>query len=195
MMKYCDILVTGVGGQGIITFGRVLSSVYNKRGVRVMMAETHGMSQRGGSVEVHIRIGDIHSPLVPVGGADVIIGLELIETMRVLRYANKDTIVVANTRMIRPALPKINMPSPDELISKAESLGIKILTVNAHELALKAGSALSVNMVMLGGLVALDILPGKVTKKDFLDVISGLRMSEINSKAFEMGYDAVKTIL
>ena len=189
-----NLLVTGVGGQGIITFGRVLSDVYRKIGVRILMAETHGMSQRGGSVEVHIRIGDVLSPLIPIGGVDVIIGLELTEAIRVLRYANPNTIIITNIRMIRPALPRIKMPDPDKLLSSTKSYGLNIIALDAYKMALEAGSAMALNMVMLGALVGLHILPGDVSREEFIDVLSEMRMGEINISAFNMGFEAVKKI-
>lgn len=195
-MKILNILVTGVGGQGIITLGRVLSEVYKRKEIRVLMAETHGMSQRGGSVEVHIRIGDVYSSLVPENGADVILGLELIEAVRSLRYANSNTVILSNTKMIRPGLPRVKMPSMDSLIDYISSLGLKLYTLPAHDLAVRAGNILSVNMVMLGALVGLGILHREVSLHDFEDVISTLRMKEANLKAFKYGYNSiVKSVL
>ena len=190
-MRNLNILVAGVGGQGIITFGRVLSEVYRRKKIRVLMAETHGMSQRGGSVEVHIRIGEIYSSLVPEGGADAIVGLELIEAVRSLRYANSDTIILTNTKMIRPGLPRIKMPNMNSLLGYINSFGLKLYILPAHDLAIKAGNILSVNMVMLGALIGLGILHREVSFSDFEKVISILRMKEVNLKALKYGYNSI----
>src|SRR5512137_1184768 len=88
-----DIYLVGVGGQGIITASKVIGDAAILANVNVLMSETHGMAQRGGSVVCTARIGDVQSPLIPDGQADVILSFELLETMRAACKANKDTIV------------------------------------------------------------------------------------------------------
>ncbi len=190
-MKNLNILVTGVGGQGIITFGRMLSEAYRRKGIRVLMAETHGMSQRGGSVEVHMRIGDVYSSLVPEGGADIIVGLELIEAVRSLRYANSNTVILTNIKMIRPGLPRVKMPNMDILLEYIKSLGLKLYTLPAHDLAVKAGNVLSVNIVMLGALIGSKLLHKIISLSDLEDVVSTLPMREVNLKALKYGYEFI----
>ena len=190
-----DILLTGVGGQGIITLAKIIGSVANSYGVRVLMAETHGMSQRGGSVVVHVRLGDVYYPLIPKGGADVILGLELIETFRYITYASKETLIITNDRMIRPGLPNVKMPDKNALMEFAENNGFNIVYINGSELADKAGSSISLNMVMLGALVASNTFPFKVSLNDFVDVISGMPLSQVNLKAFRYGYSKFKELV
>jgi len=189
-----DILLTGVGGQGIITLAKIIGSVANSRGIRVLMAETHGMSQRGGSVVVHIRLGNVYYPLIPKGGADVILGLELIETFRNIGYASKKTLIITNDRMIRPGLPNVKMPERKVLMEYAENNGLNIVYINGSELAEKAGSPLSLNMVMLGALVASNIFPFKVNLNDFTDAISRMPLAQVNLKAFKYGYSRFKEL-
>ena len=190
-MKILNILVTGVGGQGIITFGRILSEVYRRKDIRVLMAETHGMSQRGGSVEVHIRIGDVYSSLVPEGGANIIVGLELIEAVRSLRYANPNTVILTNVKMIRPGLPRVKMPDMHVLLEYINSLGLKSYTLPAHDFAIKAGNVLSVNMVMLGALVGSNLLHKIISLGDLEDIVLNLPMKEVNLKALKYGYEFI----
>ncbi|HIE36662.1 TPA: indolepyruvate oxidoreductase, partial [Candidatus Geothermarchaeota archaeon] len=104
-MEY-NILFAGVGGQGIITLGRLIGSALTNSGFNVLMAETHGLSQRGGSVTVHMRVGDVNSPLVPLGGADLLVGLELIEAVRNLGYLSRDGVKIVNDYIMRPSIPK-----------------------------------------------------------------------------------------
>ncbi|MEM4618150.1 MAG: 2-oxoacid:acceptor oxidoreductase family protein, partial [Ignisphaera sp.] len=84
-----DIVLSGVGGQGIITMGIVIGDACTKLGVNIKIAETHGMAQRGGSVEVFVRIGDIEAPLIPIASADYVVALEMIEALRAIRYLKK----------------------------------------------------------------------------------------------------------
>ncbi len=190
-----NILLTGVGGQGIITLAKVIGRVSLNRGVNILMAETHGMSQRGGSVVVHVRLGNASYPLIPKGLADVILGLELIETFRVLDYASRDTIIIANEGVVRPALPNIKMPSRDMLIRYARDSGLNVVYLNARELAERAGDPITLNMVMLGALVASGVLPDELDINAFKNVIISLPMGDINLRAFEYGYDAFHRIV
>ena len=183
-----NILLTGVGGQGIITLAKVIGEVFNRRNIRVLMAETHGMSQRGGSVVVHVRIGEVNYPLIPIGGADVILGLELVETFRYLNYASSKTIVITNDNMIRPGLPNVKMPDKQRLVEAARKYGLNIYYVDGLSLAMEAGSAISLNMVMLGALVASNVFKDVVNMDDFIQELSKLPMSQINVEAFKLGY-------
>jgi indolepyruvate ferredoxin oxidoreductase beta subunit len=190
-----NILVAGVGGQGIITFGKILCEVCNRKGIRILMAETHGLSQRGGGVVVHLRIGDIYNPLIPLGGADAIVSMEFIEAFRNLRYLGNEGVMLINSNMIRPPLPRVKTPDKALLLDRAKSLGIRYYIIDADRLAVEAGSILSQNMVMLGGLMALDILPEDLNIDDFVEVIGGMRMGDINIRAFEYGYHKVKDLI
>ena len=190
-----NILLTGVGGQGIITLGKVIGEVFTRRGVRVLMAETHGMSQRGGSVVVHVRIGNANYPLIPIGGADALLGLELIETFRYIRYASRKTVIISDSNMIRPGLPNVEMPSRDDLLNYAARVGLKVFLIDGRRLAEEAGNTLSHNMVMLGALAASGVFGHDVGPDDFREVISRLPMSDINLRAFQMGYKALFDVI
>ncbi len=194
-MSFLNILVSGVGGQGILTFTRVLSEACIKRGVNVVTAETHGMSQRGGIVHVHIRIGDIYSPLIPRGSADTIVSFELIEAIRCIEYANRETILLISDRLIRPPIPNVKIPNKSELIEYLKSLKLKSYIVPAYEMALKAGSSLSLNIVMLGVLIGSKTLDGYVNAESVRSILRGFRMSDINLRAFNLGYEwAVRNV-
>lgn len=192
-MKFKNILLTGVGGQGIITMGRILGLTAISKGVKALIAETHGMAQRGGSVLVHVRIGDVESPLIGFGMADVIIGLELIEALRALSYANSKTLLVLNDRIIRPPGAK-RIPSRDEIISELKKLGLNYILIDALKLAIEAGSSISENIVLIGGLFATNILSGYIDVDDIESTLKKMfsgRVLEINMKAFKYGYEFV----
>jgi indolepyruvate ferredoxin oxidoreductase beta subunit len=194
-MKPLNIMVVGVGGQGIITFGKILSDLCNRNGINVLVAETHGMSQRGGSVVIHIRIGEVYSPLIPIGGVDVMVALELIEAYRNIGYLSKSSTLLVNTYMIRPPLPNVSMPDKDLIINILYEKGIDVFPLDAYKMAVEAGSILSLNIVMLGALVALGILPKTLNKDLFMDYIRGMVMGDVNLRAFMSGYEYVRKMV
>ncbi|WP_243670275.1 2-oxoacid:acceptor oxidoreductase family protein [Vulcanisaeta sp. JCM 16161] len=95
-----NIYLAGVGGQGLVTFATVLGDAAIRAGYKALVAETHGLSQRGGSIDVHVRIGDVDAPLIPRGGADVIVAFEILEAFRAIGYANENTVFIVNRRLI-----------------------------------------------------------------------------------------------
>ena len=190
--RYKNVLAVGVGGQGLITFGRVLAEAAILNGVKVLTAEVHGMAQRGGSVVTHIRLGDVESPLIPLNGAHVIVSMELLEAARYINYANRETILILNKRLIRPNIPGVKMPKMDEIIEKIKSIGLKTVILEADKLAEEAGSYVSANMVMLGALLGSKTLDGFVKLKNVEKVISKMPepWREINIKALKLGYSS-----
>ena len=188
-----NIVFVGVGGQGIITLAKLIASALTKSGVNALIAETHGLSQRGGSVIVHMRVGDANAPLVPLEGADLLVGLEMIEAVRYLSYLKRDGVKVVNDYIIRPAVPNVKVPDRKELIDKLESIGEKLYLLPATEKALEIGDALYTNIVILGFLTSLNLIPG--LEYDFvIDVVKGLRNPDKNLKAFESGYRLYKEL-
>ncbi len=195
MNKTINIVIVGVGGQGLITIGRILGNAAILKNVGALVSEVHGLAQRGGSVIVHARIGNPHSPLVPLGGAHALLGLELAEVIRYLPYVNRNTLLVVNRRFIRPSVPKARMPPIEDTLAKLREKGLKVIDMNAFDLAVKAGSPVSENIVMLGGLIATNVLGGILDIDAVREAIKYTfhpRWHEINLKALQYGYDAVK---
>lgn len=192
--KTVNIVVVGVGGQGLITIGRILGNAAIIRGIGILVSEIHGLAQRGGSVIVHVRIGSPNSPLVPLHGAHVMLGLELIEAIRYLEYVNKNTLMILNRRTIRPSLPKVRSIPIEDTIRKFKSLGLRVIDIDAYSLAIKAGSAISENMVMLGALLGSKILEGLISIGDVEEAIKRTihpRWQEVNIRALKLGYNEV----
>lgn len=189
---YKNVLAVGVGGQGLITFGRVLAEAAILNGVKVLTAEVHGMAQRGGSVVTHIRLGDVESPLIPLNGAHVVVSMELLEAARYINYANKNTLLILNKRLIRPNIPGVKMPKVDEIVEKIKSTGLKTVILEADKLAEEAGSYVSANMVMLGALLGSKILGDLVKLGNVEQVVSKMPepWREINMKALKLGYSS-----
>jgi len=143
-----DIILAGVGGQGILSIASIVGYAAVKRGLYMKQAEVHGMSQRGGDVQSHFRLSDreIASDLIPLGKADMIISVEPMESLRYLPWLHKDGWLITNDQ------PFINIPNyPDQAALSAEldKLPHKVV-INADKIAADLGSARSANMVILG---------------------------------------------
>lgn len=143
-----NIIIAGVGGQGILTIAAIIDLAAMETGLYVKQAEVHGMSQRGGAVESHVRISseEIYSDLIPLGEADMILSIEPMEALRHLPFLSHEGIVIAATE------PYKNIPDYPNETELTEAIGKsgKHLLVEAGSLARKAGSALAFNVVMLG---------------------------------------------
>ena len=192
-MSRLNVLLAGVGGQGLITLASVMAKAGVVEGTKVLVAETHGLSQRGGSVEVHVRFGRVESPLIPPGGAHVVVALEAIEALRSLKYMNHSTLVLVNRRVIRPNLPGVKAPSLEEILEELGKAGVKVLDIPATDLAIKAGSSLATNMVMLGALLATGALDGYISRASVEKVLETMpsRWRGVNLEALKLGYSAV----
>lgn len=194
-LKKIDFLMTGVGGQGTILASNILAAAGVELGYDVKTAEVHGMAQRGGSVESHIRWGGkVYSPLVEHGKADFVIGFEMLEAGRWPMYLNKDTVILINNYRIPPPpvnLGKAKYPSEKEITAILSSKGSKIIWVNATEIAKEMGNPAMVGVVLLGALSS--FLGG--TEEQWLNLIEGLvpaKFAEMNKKAFVAGSCSIK---
>jgi indolepyruvate ferredoxin oxidoreductase beta subunit len=184
-----NIVIVGVGGQGLITFGRVLGETCIRRGIDIRIAETHGMSQRGGAVEVFVRIGyGVRAPLVSPGQADYVVATEVLEALRGVRYLKKCGWILISDIILPPPLAK-NVPLPEDIITALKKLPINVIQVPADAITRKVGDVRTMNMAMLGGLVAFieSLLPVEVVA----EVIENM-LGYINKEAFLMGYEEVK---
>lgn len=184
MKPRANIVLAGVGGQGIILASRILSEAALEEGFDVKKSEVHGMSQRGGSVVSFLRVGeDLQSPLIAHGTADLLLAFEPLEAVRYLHFVKDGGVVVSNDRPI----PVGDYPTVDELI---ETLGKRAETVvvDALELATQAGNPLTQNVALVG--VAASHLP--FADDTLLSVIRRLvpeKAKDVNEKAFHLGKD------
>lgn len=150
-----DIYLVGVGGQGIITASKIIGDAAILAGKNVLLSETHGMAQRGGSVVCTARIGDMHSPLIPDGQADLILSFELLETLRALCKANKKTLVISSTERIIPlsiSTQKLRYPTLEEVGIQSRKVARDFVPIDARRLAEESEVPLSSNIVMIGAL-------------------------------------------
>ena len=185
-MKY-DVILAGVGGQGVLSVSAVIAFSAMKEGLFVKQSEVHGMSQRGGAVSSNLRLSDepIASDLVSKGCASMILSMEPMESLRYLDFLSPDGILITDSTPYEniPIYPNI-----DEIYSAIKSLP-NYLLVDAHKLAKEAGSARATNMVITGA--ASHHLPINVeTMKQYIrDIFArkGEKIVESNLKAFELG--------
>lgn len=143
-----DIILAGVGGQGILSIATVIGEAALADGLNMKQAEVHGMSQRGGDVQSHLRISDkpIASDLIPLGEVDIIISLEPMEALRYLPYLKKDGWVVTGSN---PFINIPNYPDVDKLMAEYEKIPHKVI-LDVEKIAKDNGSARSSNVVLLG---------------------------------------------
>jgi len=144
----CDIILAGVGGQGILSIATVLGYAAVESGLFVKQAEVHGMSQRGGDVQSHFRISDkpIYSDLVPKGKADLIISVEPMESLRYLPFLSKDGWLVTNTN------PFVNIPDYPEMetvMGQIRKLP-KHIAIDGDKIAREVNNLKGMNMVLAG---------------------------------------------
>lgn len=176
-----QIIMAGVGGQGILFSTKIVSTAAMMKGYDVIGSETHGMSQRGGSVISHLKIGDFKSPLVRNGDADILFTFEQSELTRNLPFLEKGGQILLN------ANDKFSLP--DSIKETITSQAITIHTIDANKEALKLKSPLIANLVVLGFCSSLNIIP--ITGDEFKDAIRAIcpeKFLDLNIRAFEAGY-------
>lgn len=185
-----DIILAGVGGQGILSIAYVIDNAALKQGLSFKQAEVHGMAQRGGAVQSHLRLSNdpIFSDLIPKGGADMILSVEPLESIRYFDYLAPDGIVVTSSS---PFVNIPNYPELDEVLSKVQSVPKNII-VDSAKLAQEAGFARAQNMVMLGAASAHLILQEENLKKFIRELFQarGDKVVDINIRAFDLGCDS-----
>jgi indolepyruvate ferredoxin oxidoreductase beta subunit len=188
-MKF-DIVLAGVGGQGVLSVSAVIASAALASGLQVKQSETHGMAQRGGAVSANLRLSDrpIASDLVPLGSAALLLSMEPLESLRYLQYLAPDGAIISATA------PFTNIPDYPPLPEVFDAIrgASKAVLVDAEVLARQAGSARAVNMVMVGA--ASNVLPIETTEIERQIqqrfAAKGERVVEMNLKAFRAGRHA-----
>jgi indolepyruvate ferredoxin oxidoreductase beta subunit len=198
--KELNIIICGVGGQGVVLLSELLGNAAVRDGVALKGSEVLGMAQRGGSVFSNIRLGgDALAPLTPEGKCDVIIAVEPSEALRNIQYLAKNGVVVLNAQKVLPFtvfLGKSGYPDIKDIEAGLKKVTKRIITLDASVLAQQAGSLQSANVVMLGALYGTGLVPMSVetAKAVILGRFRG-KVGEINVKAFDLGYEAVQQAL
>lgn len=186
-----SILLAGVGGQGILRASDIMCMAFMEAGLDVKKSEVHGMAQRGGCVTSHVRYGKkVYSPLAPLGGIDLLVSFEKLESLRYLNYLAKDASIIVNADQIYP--PAVNLgdvPYPEDIISALKSNFKLVKEIDATDIAKKAGNVKAANIVLLGAVSCyLDIKQTvweSVIGKSFPE-----KLVKVNLTAFQMGRSA-----
>jgi indolepyruvate ferredoxin oxidoreductase beta subunit len=194
-MKEFNTVITGVGGQGVVTLANIIAEAALLAGYDVKTSELHGLAQRGGSIPCHVRFGDvIYSPLVLEGEANLVIGLEPLEALRACYYGSKEhktVFLIDNYRIVPLSVPilKEKYPSMEEVIDTLKDFSAKVIVLNASDAVKKeTGSTVTTNIYLLGYASSKSLIP--LEKKFFIEAIEETvpeRYIEMNKKIFELG--------
>jgi len=185
-----DIILAGVGGQGILSIAYVIDNAALADGLFFKQAEVHGMAQRGGAVQSHMRLADgaIWSDLIPKGEADMILSVEPLEALRYFDYLRPDGIVVTSSNPYR------NIPDYPEIDAVLEAIrrAPRAVVIDSEKLAKEAGTVKAQNIVLLGAAAAFLILKEESISRTIEDLFRGrgTPVLEANLKAFELGKKA-----
>ncbi len=192
-----SMIMAGVGGQGLVLLSNIIGTAGAAAGIKVVTGEQHGLSQRSGSIQVHLRIGErIRSPLIPVGSADALLSLEGLEALRYIEYLRDGGVAVINQRVMHPVTetnglvkdkPR-NYMGLEEVVKRFETVTHHILTIDALALANLAGNSLTENVAVLGAVSVLEAFP--VPPQHLEKAIAGVvpkKAVGVNLKAFELG--------
>jgi indolepyruvate ferredoxin oxidoreductase beta subunit len=188
-----NILVSGVGGQGIILASDIMTEVFLAAGFDVKKSEVHGMAQRGGSVTSHVRFGKkVYSPIIKQGEVDILFSFEQLEGLRWLNYLKPDGVILLNNHRVNP--PAVNlgqMEYPGDIPGIIRKRFDKFHLVDGTKLALEAGNVRAANVVLLGAISKLFDMEEALWVETVLRHLPQ-RVHEINKKAFLMGRAQIK---
>lgn len=194
MKEQGNIHFCGVGGQGILLASELTAYALLAAGFDAKKSEVHGMAQRGGSVEAHLRFGRgrVYSPLIEPGTVDIMLAFEMMEAVRYLPFLKKESTVIVNTQQIPPpAVATGKMAYPDHCLDELTSRGITVIPVDAFAIARAAGNLKAVNVALVGVLSRL--LP--VEEATWIEVIKERlppKIVEVNLAAFAEGRKATQ---
>jgi indolepyruvate ferredoxin oxidoreductase beta subunit len=204
-MSY-DLLLAGVGGQGLMLLSAILGEACTASGIEVVVQEQHGLAQRSGSITAHVRIGDAYSPMITYGEANLIIAMEAMEALRNVEYLNVRGAIVMNSQVIHPViettelatkrqekLPYVNI---EDILRQLGKVTNNVKTVDATALATEAGNPRTENVVLLGTASRVEGFP--LSKSQLLQAVKKTvptRTLEANIKAFELGEKQTKNLM
>ena len=189
-----DIILSGVGGQGILSIAAVIGEAALKEGLYMKQAEVHGMSQRGGDVQSNLRLSDqpIASDLIPKGHADLIISLEPMESLRYLPYLKKEGWLVTNSQ---PFVNIPNYPDIDKVNEELNKLPHKVI-LDVEAIAKEVATARAANIVMLGAATPFIGIEYDKIADGIRHILGrkGEEVVEMNLKALKAGYDVAQSL-
>ena len=184
-----NIILAGVGGQGILTIASIIDLAAMHSGLNVKQAEVHGMSQRGGDVQSNLRISDeeIYSDLIPKGKADIILAMEPLEALRYVSYLQKDGIIITASAPFKN-IP--NYPDENQVIETIKNSGFKYIIIDSNEIAQNLSERV-LNVVIAGAVAPIIGIDSNVMKESVKELFAakGEEIVAMNVKAFETGVE------
>ncbi len=198
MVETYQMVICGVGGQGILTISDIITIAAQMKGLNILGSEVHGMAQKGGSVITNLKIGkNLNSPTIPIGTSKMLVGLEQNETLRYLKYLQPGGTVITSDTVLFPITWKKDKKAAEKarenIKDNLSKFDADVHFIDAEGLANKAGLALAQNIVLLGALSQVEGFP--VTDNDLREALK-IRVPpkylEVNLKAFDLGISAVK---
>jgi indolepyruvate ferredoxin oxidoreductase beta subunit len=188
-----NILLSGVGGQGIILASDIMAEVFLEAGFDVKKSEVHGMAQRGGSVTSHVRFGKkVYSPIIKQGDVDILFSFEQLEGLRWINHVKADGVIVLNNHKVNP--PAVNlgqMEYPGDVPGIIRQRFDKFYLVEGTKLAIEAGDIRAANVVLLGAVSKFFDMEEALWTETILRFLPA-KVHEINRKAFAMGRAQIK---
>jgi indolepyruvate ferredoxin oxidoreductase beta subunit len=189
--KITNILLVGVGGQGIILASEIMADVFMDAGYDVKKSEVHGMAQRGGSVSTHVRFGaKVYSPLIKEGEADIFLAFEELEALRYLSFLHPQSTILLNEQRLNP--PSVSLGNddyPGEVKQILAQRANKFISLQARDLAIRAGDVRAANVVLLGALHSVLSIPEKLWTDHILRRFPP-KAGPANLEAFRLGKEA-----
>jgi len=197
-----NILLAGVGGQGLMLLSQVMGDACTRSSIKVVVGAQHGLAQRSGSISAHVRIGDAYSPLIAYGTADLIIAMDATEALRYVEYLKQGGTVVMNSRMMHPPLEtapivknrqeKLTYVTLEQVKEQLGKVAGRVIDIDAEKVAAEAGNPRTENVVLLGAASALSGFPiqSEPLKESVRRVVPE-RAVDANLKAFILGQQMV----
>lgn len=186
--KVTNILLVGVGGQGIIVASEIMGDAFMETGYDVKKSEVHGMAQRGGSVSTHVRFGSkVYSPLIKEGEADIFVAFEELEALRYIHYLGPQPSIILNEQRLNP--PSVSLGKekyPENIPAFLAQRASRFKKVSGQDLALQAGDVRTLNIVLLGALSSLLPVPEKIWTENILRRFPP-KAHKSNLEAFHLG--------
>jgi len=191
MNETLNIIITGIGGQGTVSIGHILGKIFTDVGYHVVAAETHGMSQRGGSVVFHLRIGKNYGPIIPKGQADVIISGEPMESLRVIDYLKPNGIVISNTHgILSPVAANLGQtyPSVEKIFETVREWPAALHIIDTGNIAKELGITQGENLILMGAFLKLSLIDLDTSYVEETIKARWPKFAENNMKALHAGY-------
>ncbi|MGD8866808.1 MAG: indolepyruvate oxidoreductase subunit beta [Gemmatimonadales bacterium] len=194
-MAVTNVLIAGVGGQGVILVSEILALAALADGRDVKQGEFHGVAQRGGAVFSHVRFGDrVHSPLAPLGEVDYLLALEKLEALRYAHFVKPGGTIIVNDHKVEPVRVGDERPYPEEAVDFLADKGFKVIEVDATQRAIQLGNHKVTNVIVLGVLAALLDIPADVWERTLESRIPK-QILALNQQAFAAGQEFVSSLV